>query len=65
MPGELGNEYEQPFVGYYEKRYDDHSDANTLIRPVSWHDIIPKNGQMKRILERLRKKKYKNKNKEI
>lgn len=51
MPGELGNEYMQQGVGYYEHRYDHSGEGGTFMPKT------PKNQQqLKRILERIRKK---------
>lgn len=61
MPGPLDDPMWGPFPGYYEPRYEHHPDANSP--PKSWSDIVPRNGQMKRILERLRNKKYKTEDK--
>lgn len=59
MPGELGDEQTQQGVGYYEHRYD--PDPNWMVSKddTLWHEMIPKNTQLKRILKRLREKKYK------
>jgi len=59
MPGELGDEQTQQGVGYYESRYDPDPEFFDLKNSQAWHEAIPQNGQLERILKRLKNKKYK------
>jgi len=59
MPGELGDEQTQPGVGYYEDRYDPDPEWIHAKDSTGWYEPIPENSQIKRILKRLRNKKYK------
>jgi hypothetical protein len=60
MPGELGDEQSQPGVGYYEHKYDPDPDFFQM-KVESPEGAKPhKDRQLKRVLDRLRAKKYRN-----
>lgn len=56
MPGELGNEYEQQSVGYYERRYEPHKDwQNDNYGTVNnWSDVIPEDKLLIKLLKKMR-----------
>ncbi len=58
MPGELGNEEEQPMVGYYERRYTPNGEwmVQNYGKGNVWNPDVPSQNTMKGLVERLRKK---------
>lgn len=59
MPGELGNEFEQFGVGYYENRYQPHGEWNddTYGAVRSWSDEAPKKKKgVMRIIKKMMEK---------
>jgi len=62
MPGELGDETEQPNAGYYERRYKTNDEwmIDSYGSLQNWKDHNKgKSTQIQRILDRLRNKKDK------
>jgi hypothetical protein len=58
MPGELGDESYQQQAGYYEHRMEPDPEWSGKKDPPNW-GVNPENeGQIDRILKRLRSKKY-------
>ena len=52
MPGELGNEYEQQGVGYYERRYTPTGEWNddSYANVDQWEGSVPKD-RVKRVID--------------
>jgi len=56
MPGELGDETQQPFVGYYERRYQADSEPNLNMDAAKVKSDKPRKSMIQRVLLRTRQK---------
>lgn len=56
MPGELGDEFTGPFVGYYEDRYKPTGEwQNDSYGAVdSWEDLVPKGDTLMKMMKNKR-----------
>ena len=58
MPGEIGDEQEQPMVGYHENTTNDdrRNDKEQFQGDTSWGDSKPQSPQILRMLKRIRER---------